>query len=487
MVVRYEKDADPTARSTKSEGAWSSGRPGDTGRESSNPVARDRAGAYILGSLLAQGGFGTVYHATHADDGTKAAVKLLHPYLASRPEVVLRFEREIDVIRRIDHANVVRILEHGRRDDESPYLAMELLEGVTLGAHLRTRGRLNPAEALAVLEPLASALAAAHALSVVHRDIKASNVFLATQPDGSQRVVLLDFGVAKLLDSAEPSLTKSREILGSFSCMSPEQILSLPIDGRADIYGLGVLAYRMIVGELPFQSSLFVVLRELHLHADPPVPSTRAPIDPAFDDVLLRALQKNPADRYPTVSAFLEAFRAALCARTLDNTPMAARRALAVYVEARTAHMAQDSLDEDSEELEAMFPAVMAELTGMGLTVIVETGASGLLGVVLPDDYEEEGQLRRHVVHAALSVFRGVADRPAPDRRVHLRICAHVGDVVLAADGAYVSGALLDVVTWVPDEAEEGVFASAEALRGLRITPRGSVGGDGARLRLDDG
>jgi eukaryotic-like serine/threonine-protein kinase len=485
MADRDQNDADPMARSGKSEGVWDSDPSSDTEKTLSNPAARNRAGAYVLGALLAQGGFGTVYHATHAALGTKAAVKLLHPYLASRPDVVLRFEREINVIRRIDHPNVVRILEHGTRDDASPYLAMELLEGVTLGDHLLARGRLRPAEAFAILEPLASALETAHALSVVHRDVKASNVFIATQPDGSQRVVLLDFGVAKLLDADAPSITKSREILGSFACMSPEQIMSQPVDGRADLYGLGVLAYRMLVGELPFQSSLFVVLRELHLHADAPVPSTRAPLNPVFDDVILRALAKNPADRFPTVSAFIEAFRVALGARPSDVGPMKARRAVAVYVEARPARMAIDSLDEDSIELESVFLTVMTEFTEMGLTAIIETGASGLLAATLPDDYEEEGRLRRRVVQGALAAFATGEGRSALDRRVRLRVCVHEGDVVFGADGSYMSGALLDVMTWVPDEADLGVFASAEALRGLGITARGIVGGAGARLRID--
>jgi eukaryotic-like serine/threonine-protein kinase len=437
-------------------------------------------GSYVLSTILARGGFGTVCRAAHAELGTPAAVKLLHPYLEARPAVVLRFEREIDVISRIRHPNVVQILEHGRCADGSTFLVMELLEGVTLDHHLRTHGRLAPAEVLAILAPLVSALTAAHAVSVIHRDIKPTNVFLAVE-GGRLRVVLLDFGVAKLLDTSEPDLTRSREIVGTYSAMSPEQILGRPVDARSDVYGLAVLAYRMLVGELPFQSNLLPLIQELHLYASPAPPSTRAWINPVFDDVILRGMSKAPADRHPTVGAFLESFRGAVSAHhATGDAARVTRRALAAYADVGWMDEALDAAEGDGEDRGAFLSAVVAELTAIGFSVAVETGGSVFLSLELSGEPAPDRELRRRTMEAALAVFR----RAGEGKRVRLRLCIHVGEIVTTAEGTPVAGELLDVAAWVPDDAEEGVFASAEALAGLGIAPVGSVVGAGARLRI---
>src|SRR5262249_7500245 len=156
-----------------------------TERDAAAPEAEGNAGLlpgtcvgeYVIDDLLASGGFGVVYRATHAERGKRAAIKVLHAELTAHPEVVARFQREIEAIERIIHPNGVEILGHGSLDDGTPYFVMELLSGVTLGQHLVARGRLSPEEVLAILEPLTSALEAAHAQAIVHRDIKASNVF----------------------------------------------------------------------------------------------------------------------------------------------------------------------------------------------------------------------------------------------------------------------------------------------------------------------
>ncbi|HSN99352.1 MAG TPA: protein kinase [Candidatus Nanopelagicales bacterium] len=442
-----------------------------------------RVGAYIIGDLLGQGGFGAVYRATHADRGAPAALKILHGDLASRPAVVLRFEREVEVIERIRHPGVVQILEHGRCDDGTLFVAMELLEGMTLEQHLRLRGRLGPAEVLSILEPLAAALEAAHAHAVVHRDIKASNVFL-TEHEGRRRVVLLDFGIAKLLDVSEPALTASREIVGTFSSISPEQLLNQPVDARTDVYGLGVLTYRMLVGEMPFQSQVHVVMRHLHLHATPPPPSARARVNPAYDDVILRAMNKAPAARYPTVAAFLEAMHATTdVAQARRSDPQITRRAVAVHAEVRSAPGARSDAEPDHGALiEAALSALSTELTAAGLSIVVETGASMLLSLLLPEDPAKDLEERRRSLDTALTAYRNLEARSALHGQLHVLLCLHAGEVITTPDGLPVSGDLLDVGGWIPDHLDQGVFASPAVLRGTNSAVLPIADGDVARL-----
>jgi eukaryotic-like serine/threonine-protein kinase len=440
-----------------------------------------RVGAYAIVEFLAEGSFGAIYRAIHTKHGALAAVKVLHDHLTSRPDVVLRFEREIEVVQRIRHPNVVQILEHGLVDGGAPFLVLELLEGITLADHLTARGHLSPGEALEIVGPLVDALEAAHAVGVVHRDIKPSNVFLATEA-GHRRVVLLDFGIAKLLDPLEVALTGSREMLGTLACMSPEQIVNDPVDARTDVYGLGVLVFRMLVGALPFESKLFEVLRELHLYGTPPAPSERVRISPAYDEFIRRAMSKAPRDRHATVGAFLHAFRvAAEAPRATGHELRLAHRALAVYAEVQAPAGDAERAEDDCD---AAPDAIAADLRKAGLSVVVRTGVSVLLAMDLPADGAQAREARRRAVDAALATFSETGRRPGHDQRVRMRVCVHVGEIITNPDGEPLAGDLLEVARWVPDAADEGVFASPEALEGLAVALPTSAGSGSADLRL---
>jgi hypothetical protein len=435
-------------------------------------AAGTRVGSYVIGDLLAQGGFGAVYRAVHATSGTPAAAKLLHEDVASSLIAVQRFEREIAVIGRIRHPNVVHVLEHGRDADGLPYLVMELLAGVSLEEHLVLTGPLRVEEMLEILEPLASALDAAHAVGVIHRDVKASNVFLAEE-DGRRRIVLLDFGIAKLLDVGEPALTRSRDCVGTPACMSPEQIRNEPVDARTDVYGLGVLVFRMLVGALPFQSRMLVVLQQLHLCAPPP---SLGSVRPALDAVILQALSKDPRDRHATAGAFVRALRGAMGApATPDAASFVEHRVLAVHAEVRGPDdVAADDLSADTG---AVLQSVIADLAAAGLSMIAVTGASALLRVNLPADPRAEQRLRAGVVEALRAISGARTVLSARDARIRLRLSCHVGKIVTTLDGAPVGGDVLDVAGWVSDVAGEGVFASPEVLLGLGILPQASIAG----------
>jgi len=199
---------------------------------------------------------------------------------------------------------------------------MEFLSGETLEHRLLARGRLTLEETMAILEPLASALDMAHAQFIVHRDLKPSNVFLSDD-NGSMRVVLLDFGVAKLLNGSDQALTASRQIIGTLACMSPEQLLGEKIDSRSDVYATGILAYVMITGKTPFDVGLeesdnpvvFLYARYIR----PIAPSQHVRVDSALDAPLLRALAQDPSERPATVGELVTELKAAIRKANASN------------------------------------------------------------------------------------------------------------------------------------------------------------------------
>ena len=194
----------------------------------------DDVGDYRIESMIDQGGFGTVYRAVHRTTGGRAAVKVMHPDLVHSVALV-RFEREAHVLHQIRHPAMVDVHEFGLHGGQVPYIVMELVGGDDLSVVITRRKRLPPAEVADIVRPVAAALAAAHAGGIVHRDVKASNVRLDPERAASP-VVLLDFGVAKLLDAEAPGLTSTRQTVGSACCNAPEQIEGGAVDarGRAD-------------------------------------------------------------------------------------------------------------------------------------------------------------------------------------------------------------------------------------------------------------
>jgi serine/threonine-protein kinase len=453
-------------------------------------------GDYIVRDLIARGGFGVVYRAEHRTLGSFAALKVLHAELATTQEAVLRFEREIQAIRRIHHPNVVQIIDVGQLDDGRPYFVMELLHGVDLDAHVRACGRLSPEEALAIMEPLCAALATAHESSIVHRDFKASNVFLSqgagegagpftagsrsdsaargapcapyapsapstpSSPSPLGRVVLLDFGVAKLLDDSGPGLTTSRNMLGTPSCMAPEQITGRATDARTDIYALGALAYFMLTGELPFRDASVIVTLHMHLYARPPCPTALSPVSAAFDALVARAMAKEPSERFPSAGAFLAAFRDAVDASRGDASPdldQGERRAVALHLDILSS--ADDPDNPDARllsDIEAIPPLASDVLCARGFEIVLQTGNTMLLVAELPSDPARARERRIDAISAALRLHRALAARPGRDARVHVNLCLHEGAIEIA-DGVVVGGELMAIASWVPRTAHEGI------------------------------
>ncbi|MFO0758837.1 MAG: serine/threonine-protein kinase [Byssovorax sp.] len=419
-----------------------------------------RAGSYVLEGELARGGFGAVHRARHAVTGQPAAVKVLHAGLDADRTAVPRFVREVAALLSLSHPGIVEVFEHGCLDEGRPYFAMELLSGVTLAEHLAARGRLSPGEAIDILDPLASALAAAHARSIVHRDLKPSNVFLA-EGRARGRVVLLDFGVARLRDGLDPTLTSTRDALGTVAFMAPEQLLGARVDARADVYALGALAYRMLTGEPPFAAAGARQIRAIREHAHPAPPSTRAPIDPALDGPILRALARDADARTATPIAFVEALRGASSARGDAGPGEGGLHTVAVHLEARPIGETDDEALLD--ELEAALPVASAPFIAAGLVIVAETAEQ----MLMVDPRGEGGpEARRRIVRAALDAHRRFLAGPGKAGRVSLGIAIHAGRLHASAEGTLLPGGLCDPATWVP-AAPRGVVASEEVLAGL--------------------
>ncbi len=227
------------------------------------------AGRYKLEAFLGSGGAGAVYVARHEIIGRKVALKLLHRQFLSDPAVTARFEREARAISRIVHPGITEVIDYGHSDEGVPYLILELVDGTSLADVLDNVGPLPVSRAAAILLQMAEALMGAHDVGVIHRDLKPGNIMLSLDPDGRERVRILDFGMAKIVGAdAGPTLTAVGTAFGTPAYMSPEQVRGERVDNRTDIYSFGIVAYELLTGLPPFHGKLMEIVRA-HLDVDP--------------------------------------------------------------------------------------------------------------------------------------------------------------------------------------------------------------------------
>src|SRR5436853_1393040 len=257
--------------------------------------------SYTLEGEIGRGGMGVVFNARDERLKRQVAVKVLPPELAFREEIRLRFVREAETAARLSHPHIVPIHSVGESPDGLVYFVMAYVDGESLGAKLKRRGRLPPDEARRIMQETADALGAAHAFGISHRDVKPDNILL----EGSRgRVVVTDFGIAKALSSTTggATLTATGVAIGTPHYMSPEQAAGdREIDGRSDIYSLGVVAYQMLAGELPFQAPTVPGILMKHITERPPLITDRRPEVPEdLGACGMRCLEKDPEDRGPT-------------------------------------------------------------------------------------------------------------------------------------------------------------------------------------------
>jgi serine/threonine protein kinase len=265
---------------------------------------------YRLIRKLGRGGMGTVYLAEHASIPKTFAVKLLNPRYASRQEFAARFLLEAQAVSRIDHPNVVGIVDFGTTPDGATFLVMEHLRGEPLEALCRREAPLAWARVRHLTVQICNALQAAHEAGIIHRDIKPDNVLRMTRGEDDDYVKVLDFGLAKVRSGEGLRLTKTGMVLGTPRYMAPEQARGATIDHRVDIYALGVLIYELLCGRTPFQASTFLLMRNHHLLSKPEPPShwaESAGITDEMDAIALRALAKDPDHRFASMLEMAEA------------------------------------------------------------------------------------------------------------------------------------------------------------------------------------
>jgi len=270
------------------------------------------AGEYRLGRKLGEGGFGTVYEAVHPLLKRRAAVKVLHRIAGSDSDSVLRFVAEARAVNQIKNRHIIDIFSFGKLTDGRHFYVMDLLEGEPLDRFIAREGRCSVESTVQLLRPIAEALDAAHAAGVVHRDLKPQNIYLIWDATGETVPKLLDFGMAKLLGDSRVH-TVSGTPLGTPLYMSPEQARGDVVDGRSDVYALGVLCHELLTGRLPITGENTIAVLMAHIIQAPPrVSEVNPELSPELDAPVLRMLAKKPEERPATAAeALAELARAA--------------------------------------------------------------------------------------------------------------------------------------------------------------------------------
>ncbi len=471
---------------------------GDTSEAPVEPLYGDslqpgsQVGQYIIELECSSGGFATVYRARDARTGSPVAVKVLHEHLARFAAMLRRFQREIDTITELRHPHIVQMYECGALHDGRPYFAMEWLDGQTLADEIRANGPLSVVEAVHVLEMLCGALGAAHALGIVHRDLKASNVMLVRSED-SFRIVLVDFGIAKLLHGQEGSdYTTTGQRFGSPHVMAPEQIRGDTVDARTDIYALGILFYLLVTGRLPFNADTFVEIEEMHLMSPPPKASAVAPVSDAVDAVILRCMEKDPARRYQSVDEFLADLRQEApehespveALRNSERFLAESGMAIGVHLDVRARCDDADLTDDLLDQAEDLLDDLRGALEHAGLTVAVEGGNSVLAVEILP---KSAPHTRRDAVVAKVMALSAGQREKTTDARISVDFTVHVAPLVMVAkDGvcSFVNGELLRVNQWLGHHPGNAVVVTTAAAAGLdqRLALSPVAGRDDARV-----
>ncbi len=273
-------------------------------------------GRYQVEARIGSGGMAEVYRGFDPVLNRTVAIKVLHPQFARDTSFVQRFRREAQAAARLNQPNIVGVYDTGA-DDGTQYIVMEFIEGRTLAEFMQTGRRPTPVQAAEIAQKIAAAIAAAHAQGVIHRDIKPGNVMVTR--DGTVKV--MDFGIARVLGPETAPQTSA--VLGTASYLSPEQAQGGPVDARTDIYSLGAVLYELLTGQPPFTGDTPVAVAYKQVNETPAVPSSINPDVPArLDAVVMKALSKNPSNRYQTAQEFSADLGRVIAGQEVEATPL---------------------------------------------------------------------------------------------------------------------------------------------------------------------
>ena len=286
--------------------------------------ARLLGGRYELGEVLGYGGMAEVHIGRDVRLGRDVAVKVLRPELARDPSFQGRFRREAQSAASLNHPSIVAVYDTGedrQGNVSTPYIVMEYVEGRTLREVLEAEGRLLPRRALELTAQICAALDQAHRAGIVHRDVKPGNVMLT--PSGEVKV--MDFGIARAVTGTAATMTQTAAVIGTAHYLSPEQARGEHVDARSDVYSTGCLLYELLTGGPPFSGDSAVAVAYQHVREDPVPPSRIEPdVTPAIDAIVLKAMAKNPANRYQTAGEMRADIERALAGRPVEATPLLA-------------------------------------------------------------------------------------------------------------------------------------------------------------------
>ncbi|RYZ11551.1 MAG: serine/threonine protein kinase, partial [Myxococcaceae bacterium] len=271
-----------------------------------DPLLGTQLGDFVIEARIGEGGMGVVYRAVHPLIGKQAAIKILRLDLVS-PKQVQRLLVEARAVNAIRHPGIIDIFGFGSLPDQRSYIIMELLQGRPLSDFVRAKKRMDLESVVWVMDQMLAALSAAHEAGVVHRDLKPENVFVIEAPKLPAAVKLVDFGIAKLLESRDTTpLTAEGFVIGTPEFMAPEQINSEAVSPATDLYAAGVMLFQMITGERPFQGKPLQVMFAQR-DQKPPAPSSRTPgLPPEIDALVLHLLEKEPKARPASAEAVRE-------------------------------------------------------------------------------------------------------------------------------------------------------------------------------------
>jgi len=274
-------------------------------------------GRYLVESELGRGGMATVFKGTDTVLGRPVAVKVLSPQYAGDANFVTRFRREAQSAARLNHPNLVSVYDTGT-DDGIHFIVMEYVDAKTLADYLAGGGRIMPERAIEIAEAVCDALSMAHAHGIIHRDIKPANIMITSKGD----VKVTDFGIARVISGAD-TIAQTAAVLGTASYLSPEQAQSLPVDQRSDIYSLGVVLYEMVTGRPPFSGDSPVMVASKHVLEQPTPPSKlNRDVAPALEAVIMKALSKNPDNRYHDADEMRADLERARLGQPVQATPL---------------------------------------------------------------------------------------------------------------------------------------------------------------------
>jgi serine/threonine-protein kinase len=305
---------------------------------------------YEIGGVLGRGGMAEVHRGRDLRLGREVAVKVLRSDLARDPSFQVRFRREAQAAASLNHPAIVAVYDTGEDRTASgatPYIVMEYVEGETLRDVLRREGRLDPQRAMQLSADICGALDFSHRNGIVHRDVKPGNVMIT--PDGAVKV--MDFGIARAVSDSAATMTSTAAVIGTAQYLSPEQARGESVDARSDVYSVGCLLYELVTGAPPFTGDSPVSVAYQHVREDPRLPSSINPvIPPTLDAILLKAMSKNPANRYQSAAEMRNDLLRAVAGQRVEATPvMGDDERTTILGAAPAAYGAYDGYGEDDE------------------------------------------------------------------------------------------------------------------------------------------